>query len=83
MIKIKLNEGQFIEMLKDMLLFLICIVSLFLAAGFSELKEQNEEIKARYEQIKQDNTELIKQLKEADLQPNLTNNRDTRSDYID
>ena len=83
MIKIKLNEGQFIEMLQDMLLFLICIVSLFLAAGFSELKEQNEEIKARYEQIKQDNTELIKQLKEADLQPNLTNNRDTRSDYID
>lgn len=80
MIKIKLNEGQFIEMLKDILLLLICVVSLFLAAGFSELKEQNKEIKSRYEQVKQDNTELIKQLKEADLQPDVVNNRDTRLD---
>ena len=82
MIKIKLNESQFIEFLKDMLLFTLCVVSLFLAAFNAEISEQNKEIKARYEQVKQDNTELIKQLKEADLQPNITNNRDTRSDYI-
>ena len=83
MIKIKLNEGQFIEILKDILLFLICVVSLFLAVGFAEIKGQNEEIKERYEQVKQDNTELIKQLKEADLQPNITNNRDTRSELYE
>lgn len=78
MIKIRLNEEQFIEILKDILLFLICIVSLFLAVGFAEIKDENEEIKSRYEQLKQDNTELIKQLKEASEQPSIVNNRDTR-----
>lgn len=89
MIKIKLNEGQFIEFLKDMLLFMICVTSLALAAFNAELREQSGETKTRYEQIKEDNTKLIKinneqneyikqLLKEADLQPNVTNNRDTR-----
>lgn len=78
MIKIKLNESQFIEFLKDILLFMLCVVSLFLAAFNAEINEQNKEIKARYEQVKQDNTELIKQLREADLQPSIVNNRDTR-----
>lgn len=78
MIKIKISEEQFINAVKDILLFLICVVSLFLAAGFAELSDQNKEIKSRYEQVKQDNTELIKKLKDVDLQPNITNNRDTR-----
>lgn len=78
MIKIRLNEEKFIEFFKDMLLLIICVTSLALAAFNAEINEQNKEIKARYEQVKQDNTELIKQLREADLQPNVTNNRDTR-----
>lgn len=78
MIKIKLTEEQFINGVKGILLFILCFMAIYLAAFNAEISEQNKEIKARYEQVKEDNTELIKQLKEADLQPNVTNNRDTR-----
>lgn len=78
MIKIKLNEEQFINGVKDILLLILCFMAIYLASFNVEISEQNKEIKARYEQVKQDNTELIKQLREADLQPSIVNNLDTR-----
>ena len=64
---------------------------MFITVGQTGIEEEHKEIKERYEQIKQENTDLIKinkeqseyiktLIKEANEQPNITNNKETREE---
>lgn len=88
-IKVNLSDKNTIESAKDTLWIIIAILLLFISVGQVEIEEKHKEIKERYEQIKEDNTMLIKEndelndyikalTKEANEQPNVTNNLETR-----
>lgn len=88
-IKINLEDKNTIEYIKNILWIIIAILLLFISIGQVKLEEDHKEIKSRYEQIKEDNTILIKinkeqneyikeLIKEADEQPSVVNNKDTR-----
>ena len=89
MIKVNLNDKDTIENIKNIILIIISILLLFIAVGQVNIEEKHREIKNRYEQIKQENTDLIKinkeqseyiktLIKEANEQPSIVNNKDTR-----
>lgn len=88
-IKVNLEDKDTINNIKDILWIIIAILLLFISVGQVKIEEEHKEIKARYEQIKQENTFLIKEndklndyikqlIKEANNQPSIVNNRDTR-----
>ena len=89
MIKVNLSDKNTIDNIKNILIIIIAILLLFISVGQVKVEEEHKEIKNRYEQIKQDNTELIKinkeqgnyiktLIKEANNQFSIVNNRDTR-----
>lgn len=89
MIKVNLSDKNTINNIKDVLWIIIAILLLFISVGQVKIEEEHKEIKNRYEQIKQDNTILIKEndklndyikilIKEANEQPSVVNNKDTR-----
>lgn len=88
-IKVNLEDKDTINNIKDILWIIIAFFLLFISVGQVKIEEEHKEIKARYEQMKQDNTFLIKEnekindyikilIKEANNQPSIVNNRDTR-----
>lgn len=88
-IKLNLKDKNTINNIKDILWIIIAILLLFISVGQVKIEEEQKEIKARYDQIKQDNTLLIKEndklndyikqlIKEANNQPSIVNNRDAR-----
>lgn len=90
-IKVNLEDNNTIEHIKDVLWIIIAILLLFVTVGQVNIEEEHREIKTRYEQIKQENTDLIKinkeqseyiktLLKEANEQPSIVNNKDTREE---
>lgn len=90
-IKINLEDKNTIENIKDTLWIIIAVLLLFMAVGQVNIEENHKEIKNRYEQIKQENTDLIKinkeqseyiktLIKEANEQPSIVNNKDTREE---
>ncbi|MDO4282363.1 MAG: hypothetical protein Q4D02_01890 [Clostridia bacterium] len=88
-VKVNLKDKQTINNIKDILFILIVIFLLILIVGQTAIQEQHTEIKARYEQIKEYNTLLIKKnnelndyietlIKKANEQDSRSNNLDTR-----
>lgn len=90
-IKINLEDKNTIEYIKNILWIIIAVLLLFVTVGQVNIEEEHREIKNRYEQIKQENTDLIKinkeqseyikiLIKEANEQSSIVNNRDTREE---
>lgn len=88
-IKVNLKDKDTINNTKDILWIIIAILLLFISVGQVKIEEEHKEIRARYEQIKEYNTVLIKDnnelseyvrtfIKEANEQPRIVNNFDTR-----
>ena len=88
-IKVNLKDKDTINNTKDILWIIIAILLLFISVGQVKIEEEHKEIRARYEQIKEYNTVLIKDnnelseyvrtfIKEANEQPRIVNNLDTR-----
>lgn len=84
-IKVNLKDNKTIACLKDILLIMMAITLLFLAIAQEKIQYNQKEIVCRYEQIKEDNTNLIKEnqelnkmLKDTFEQDNITNNIETR-----
>lgn len=88
-IKVNLEDKDTINNIKDILLFIIAFFLLFIIVGQTGIEEKHREIKIRYEQIKEYNAELIKinneqneyikkLIKDANEQPSIVNNKDTR-----
>lgn len=68
MIKLNLADKLTIEHIKDIALILVATFLIVLAAGQAELQDQNRKLKERYEQTKEINTLLIKDLKEKEIE---------------
>lgn len=90
-IKVNLEDKNTIDNIKNILWIIIAILLLFISVGQVKIECNQKEIKARYEQIKEDNTILIKKnnelneytktlIKEANEQPSIVNNLDTREE---
>lgn len=75
--KIKINKN-ITSTVQDILLAILLVMCIFFVYDNECLKEENEEIKQRYNIVQQEKTELMKQLKEFDEQNSKVNNIDTR-----
>jgi len=76
--KITVNYKDITETITNILLAILLVMCIVFAYDNSNLKEDNKEIKARYNLVQNEKTELLKQLKEASEQPSIVNNLDTR-----
>lgn len=75
--KITVNK-DITSTVQDILLAILLAMCIFFTYDNECLKEENEEIKQRYNLVQQEKTELMKQLKEFDEQNSKVNNIDTR-----
>jgi len=63
---------------QDILIAILLIACIAFAYGNSNIMKENEEIKARYDIVQEEKTELLKKIKEVEEQDSITNNFETR-----